>query len=74
MCRNIQPLFTLDPPPTDEYDWAAALPFVRKISGFTAGTRTLSASLVTAAVPHARAETPARAKARAVKRYARPSA
>ena len=35
MCRNIRPLFNFDPPATaDEID-AAALQFVRKISGFT---------------------------------------
>ncbi|MGB3330639.1 MAG: DUF2277 domain-containing protein [Thermomicrobiales bacterium] len=35
MCRNIRPLFNFAPPATgDEID-AAALQFVRKISGFT---------------------------------------
>ena len=35
MCRNIQTLFNFDPPATaDEVD-AAALQYVRKISGFT---------------------------------------
>ena len=77
MCRNTQPLFNFDPPTTDEHVRVAALQFVRKISGFTkptAATQTLIASLVTAAVPHDRAETLARAKARAGKRFARPSA
>jgi hypothetical protein len=35
MCRNIQTLFNFDPPATDEEVQAAALQFVRKISGFT---------------------------------------
>ena len=35
MCRNIAPLFNFDPPTTDEHVRAAALQFVRKISGFS---------------------------------------
>jgi hypothetical protein len=34
MCRNIQPLFNLEPPVTEEEIRAASLQFVRKISGF----------------------------------------
>ncbi|HBY60984.1 MAG TPA: DUF2277 domain-containing protein [Solibacterales bacterium] len=34
MCRNIRPLFNFDPPATAEEVRAAALQFVRKISGF----------------------------------------
>ncbi len=34
MCRNIRPLFNFDPPVTEEEVRAAALQFVRKISGF----------------------------------------
>lgn len=34
MCRNIKPLFNFDPPATDEEIKAAALQFVRKLSGF----------------------------------------
>ncbi|MBW8815463.1 MAG: DUF2277 domain-containing protein [Caulobacterales bacterium] len=34
MCRNIKTLFNFDPPATDEEIRAAALQFVRKISGF----------------------------------------
>jgi hypothetical protein len=34
MCRNIKTLFNFDPPVTDEEVRAAALQFVRKISGF----------------------------------------
>ena len=33
MCRNIKTLFNFDPPATDEEVRAAALQFVRKISG-----------------------------------------
>jgi hypothetical protein len=35
MCRNIKTLFNFDPPVTDEETRAAALQFVRKISGFS---------------------------------------
>jgi hypothetical protein len=35
MCRNIKTLFNFDPPATDDEARAAALQFVRKISGFT---------------------------------------
>lgn len=35
MCRNIKPLFNFEPPATDEEIQAAALQFVRKISGCT---------------------------------------
>jgi len=35
MCRNIRPLFNLDPPVTESEIRAASLQFVRKISGFT---------------------------------------
>jgi hypothetical protein len=34
MCRNIRPLFNFEPPATDAEIHAAALQFVRKISGF----------------------------------------
>ena len=34
MCRNIKNLFNFDPPVTEEEIRAAALQFVRKISGF----------------------------------------
>ncbi|MBA3324851.1 MAG: DUF2277 domain-containing protein [Rhodobacteraceae bacterium] len=39
MCRNIKPLFNFDPLATDDEIRAAALQFVRKISGFTAPSR-----------------------------------
>lgn len=35
MCRNIRTLFNFDPPATDDEIEAAALQYVRKISGFT---------------------------------------
>jgi hypothetical protein len=35
MCRNIRPLFNFEPPATSTEIEAAALQFVRKISGFT---------------------------------------
>jgi hypothetical protein len=34
MCRNIKTLFNFDPPVTDDEIRAAALQFVRKVSGF----------------------------------------
>lgn len=39
MCRNIRPLFNFDPPATDDEIDAAALQFVRKVSGFTKPSR-----------------------------------
>lgn len=35
MCRNIKTLFNFDPPATEDEIRAAALQFVRKVSGFT---------------------------------------
>lgn len=35
MCKNIRPLFNFDPPATEAEIRAAALQFVRKVSGFT---------------------------------------
>jgi hypothetical protein len=39
MCRNIRPLFNFDPPATDDEIHAAAVQFVRKVSGFTKPSR-----------------------------------
>ncbi len=39
MCRNIRPLHNFDPPATGEEVRAAALQFVRKISGSTKPSR-----------------------------------
>ena len=35
MCRNIKTLFNFEPPATDDEVHAAALQFVRKLSGYT---------------------------------------
>lgn len=35
MCRNIRPLFNYDPPATEADANAAALQYVRKVSGYT---------------------------------------
>jgi hypothetical protein len=40
MCRNIRTLFNFAPPATDEEISASAVQFVRKLSGFTAPSRT----------------------------------
>lgn len=34
MCRNIRPLYNFEPPATEDEVQAAALQFVRKVSGF----------------------------------------
>jgi hypothetical protein len=39
MCRNIRTLYNFDPPATDEEVRAAALQYVRKISGFNKPSR-----------------------------------
>ena len=39
MCRNIRTRFNFDPPATDEEIQAAALQFVRKLSGFNAPSK-----------------------------------
>ncbi len=39
MCRNIQTLYNFDPPANEEEVRAAALQYVRKISGFTKPSR-----------------------------------
>ena len=39
MCRNIRTLYNFEPPATDEEVRAAALQYVRKISGFTTPSR-----------------------------------
>jgi hypothetical protein len=44
MCRNIKPLHNFDPPATDAEIRAAALQFVRKISGATAPSRANAAA------------------------------
>jgi hypothetical protein len=39
MCRSIKTLFNFEPPATDDEVRAAALQFVRKLSGFTAPSK-----------------------------------
>ncbi len=39
MCRSIKPLFNFEPPATEEEIRAAALQYVRKVSGFTRPSR-----------------------------------
>jgi hypothetical protein len=48
MCRNIKTLFNFDPPVTDEEIRAAALQFVRKVSGFAKPSKTNEAAFVAA--------------------------
>jgi hypothetical protein len=40
MCRNIQTLYNFEPPASEEDVHAAALQYVRKISGFTKPSQT----------------------------------
>ena len=40
MCRNIRPLFNFDPPANEEEIRAAAVQFVRKVSGFNRPSQT----------------------------------
>ncbi len=44
MCRNIKPLFNYQPPASSDDIHAAALQFVRKISGFTKPSKTNEAA------------------------------
>ncbi|MFZ5736304.1 hypothetical protein BJ123_11610 [Rhodopseudomonas thermotolerans] len=44
MCRNIKTLFNFEPPATDDEVRAAALQFVRKLSGFNAPSRANAAA------------------------------
>ena len=39
MCRNIRPLYNFEPPASEDEVRAAALQYVRKISGFTKPSR-----------------------------------
>ena len=48
MCRNIRLLFNFDPPVTDEEVRAAALQFVRKVSGFNKPSKVNEAAFDTA--------------------------
>lgn len=44
MCRNIRPLFNFEPPATDDEIRAAALQYVRKISGYAAPSQANAAA------------------------------
>lgn len=44
MCRSIKPLFNFEPPATDAEIRAASLQFVRKVSGFTAPSKSNQAA------------------------------
>ena len=48
MCRNIRTLFNFDPPATDAEIRAAALQFVRKISGYAKPSAANEAAFATA--------------------------
>lgn len=48
MCRNIKPLYNFDPPVTDAEIHAAALQFVRKVSGFSKPSQANQAAFQTA--------------------------
>ncbi|HSX28841.1 MAG TPA: DUF2277 domain-containing protein [Candidatus Saccharimonadales bacterium] len=48
MCRNIKPLYNFDPPATKAEVQAAALQFVRKVSGFHEPSQANEAAFATA--------------------------
>ena len=48
MCRNIKTLFNFEPPVTEDEIHAAALQFVRKISGFTKPSKANEAAFLAA--------------------------
>jgi hypothetical protein len=48
MCRNIKTLYNFEPPVTDDEIHAAALQFVRKISGFNRPSKANEAAFVAA--------------------------
>jgi hypothetical protein len=48
MCRNIKTLFNFDPPVTDDEVRAAALQYVRKISGFSKPSKANEAGFASA--------------------------
>ncbi len=48
MCRNIRPLFNFDPPVTDEEIRAAALQYVKKLSGFQKPSKVNEAAFIKA--------------------------
>ncbi len=48
MCRNIRTLYNFDPPATEEEVRAAAVQYVRKVSGFNKPSRTNEAAFARA--------------------------
>lgn len=48
MCRNIRTLFNFEPPATEAEIQAAALQFVRKVSGFNRPSKANEAAFLTA--------------------------
>lgn len=48
MCRNIKPLFNFAPPATEDEVRAAALQFVRKVSGFNKPSKANEAAFLAA--------------------------
>jgi hypothetical protein len=48
MCRNIRPLFNFEPPVTDDEVRAAALQYVRKVSGFSKPSQANEAAFLAA--------------------------
>ena len=48
MCRSIKTLFNFEPPATDDEVRAAAVQFVRKLSGFTKPSKANEAAFVAA--------------------------
>ena len=76
MCRNIKTLFNFEPPATDDEVRAAALQFVRKLSGFNAPSKMVFAaghrlltSLETQAPPRDRETEARKARARSAERF-----
>ena len=57
MCRSIKPLFNFEPPATEDEVHAAALQFVRKISGFNHPSRANEAAFDAAVEDIARIST-----------------
>ena len=55
MCRNIKTLFNFEPPATNEEIHAAALQYVRKVSGFNKPSKTNEAAFYSAVEDIARA-------------------
>ena len=72
MCRNIRTLHNFAPPASDEEVRAAALQFVRKLSGFAKPSKANEAAFdraVEAIASDDREEWAAKARARSAKRF-----